>query len=716
MKKCLKCGGAIENGMSFCMNCGNPVPKDDNPAESQAAETLAKQFCPHCGAELKVPDAKFCIGCGKQVDKPAAAAGSAGSAAAGPAGSAVSTVARPAGPATVIDPTVKHDAAEYTTYEPEQPPVQTAYTQGQAADQTAYAPDLPTSQPAPIFEQQATQPQPAAGQTAYAAPGQQAEETEKKAKKPLYKQPPVIIAAAALVLIIAATGALFGMGVLSLGGGSPGDVGVILSADYVMYIKDSELQIANVKTLETFEATSDLFSGSAASYASSGKYLIERLVTITKNGSRIYYPDRLSSDGSYNLYTKTLSGSDIKSGAATRLDTDVRGEYRTSEDGKKLYYIKGDARTLYVYNLKEKTKIAAGVEEFLTDKSGGKLYYLDSNRGLYFKNKNADPEKVDSESELIGASPDLSTVFYLKDGTLYRRKQGDPKVKISAGVVDVIRFYESGEMYYLKETDSDKKTVNILCYYDGASELKIGANDFNPNILTKSVRHALLAYTAYDAEKKEDTYKIAIKNNVFDIEVSKTFIYPRFNVSGTKFYFIDDFNPDLKSGDLWCADIADGAFKTAEKLYDDVVDYGLLRRGGVYYFSELDKSQAAADFYVKGKLVDSDVNYAYGYHKEISDSGNILYFADYNKSKERGVLKSYEGGKPVMIQDDVAKGYGLTKKTAVYLVIEGSSKSGEMYRYDGSKTRKKIDDDVSSIMLINLAGAGGVGYAYISAW
>ena len=47
--KCQNCGADLEQGVSFCRECGSKV--------------ITKTFCRECGTEL-LPGAKFCSSCG----------------------------------------------------------------------------------------------------------------------------------------------------------------------------------------------------------------------------------------------------------------------------------------------------------------------------------------------------------------------------------------------------------------------------------------------------------------------------------------------------------------------------------------------------------------------------------------------------------------------------------------------------------------------------
>ena len=61
MMKCPKCGEELEDGATFCTNCGEKLTS----------------VCPKCGKSLK-PGAKFCSGCGANLAELSKEAGEEG--------------------------------------------------------------------------------------------------------------------------------------------------------------------------------------------------------------------------------------------------------------------------------------------------------------------------------------------------------------------------------------------------------------------------------------------------------------------------------------------------------------------------------------------------------------------------------------------------------------------------------------------------------------
>jgi len=722
MTTCPYCGESLIEGALFCMNCGmslQPPAKEENAA----GDAQKPPVCVNCGAAL-APGAGFCMECGNKVTMRDTAPTDAGSAqpeaqpqTVQPQIAETQVAQQPAQQTvqqqqpTLQQPQMAQPYAQAQPIEQAQQPYAQAQVQAQPfaqAQAQQQPPGAYTQQPVPpppgAYTQQPVPPPVAFAQPAtLAAPD--TPQADAAAKKPFYKKPVIIAAAAALIVLIAAVG--FIAGTSGFGFGAPGlkETEFSVSGDYLAYIKDGEMKVAGVKSLESAEVTSDLLSGAPAKNIAGGGFLNgEGLIQMTANGQRLFYPDRFIADGSYNLFTRTVSGGGKTVGESARLDTDIRGIYRVNENGNAIFYIKGEARTLYSHNMKDRTKIASGVDEFVINRTGTRVYYTDADSGLYFKNRNAAAEKVDSESALIGASPDLSSVYYIKDSTLYRKKINENKERISAGITRFICLYDSGEMYYTKEADSGGKSAETLHYYSGSAETKLSAGlQFN-GVLDLNASAPVLVYTVYESADKNSIYRIAIKGFDMEITVSKTFRDPTISRDGTKLYYVDDFNEVRQTGDLWRADISADGMKQAVQIHDDVFDFLVTSKGGVAYYSEISKNGSSAELLFNGKMLDTDVLIYSA--RENADSGNVLYFTDFNASKGRGALKIGINGKPAAIADDVARFAPFGGKTAVYLVIEGSASTGDLYRYDGSANKKLFDTDVALMLPVYLTGSG----------
>lgn len=65
-------------------------------------------------------------------------------------------------------------------------------------------------------------------------------------------------------------------------------------------------------------------------------------------------------------------------------------------------------------------------------------------------------------SALEYVTDDFSTVYYIKDDSLYKQIKGADKVKIASDVYDVLKIYDSGEIYYLKDKNEEKTLMDYV--------------------------------------------------------------------------------------------------------------------------------------------------------------------------------------------------------------------------------------------------------------
>lgn len=147
-------------------------------------------------------------------------------------------------------------------------------------------------------------------------------------------------------------------------------------------------------------------------------------VYISDDGKYIFFPDKLSIDDvGLNLYFRELADPDAE---AVKIDSDVRG-YAVNDAATLVTYVKGE--NLYQYNIADDTK-----------------------------------EKIASNiSSVEYITEDFSTVYYTKDDSLYKQVIGTDKEKIANDVYDVIKIYDSGEIYYWT---FESKEIYPLDFFD----------------------------------------------------------------------------------------------------------------------------------------------------------------------------------------------------------------------------------------------------------
>lgn len=377
-------------------------------------------ICPNCHKEFP-EDAKFCDVCGTPLvaqPQPEPEA-----------------VPQPEPQAQQIPQPAEQFVPQQDTYaQPEQvqPPVQ-----------TAYAP-----QPEPMPNQwvgQTEQPVQWEGQPAPAP---------KKSKKKFF----IIGGIAAGVAAIAVAVVLI---VMNLGGGS--------RSDYALYLKDGEICYTDFSEKGGMELTDRLFSSgkpSSDEMAYLGSTLSYR-VAFSADGKRVFYCDRGDTGSEFTLYFRDLSKPKIE---PMKLDSGVQWSFAINSAGSEVFYRKADG-SLYRHNLVDKEKIASDTyDDFAVADDCTKVLYAANysydygTYDIYLWHADGEKTKLASDvSSLISVKPDFSTIYYLREGSIYRQVEGaEDREKLASDVYSVICGNSDGQIYFTREDKSDHTLAEFV--------------------------------------------------------------------------------------------------------------------------------------------------------------------------------------------------------------------------------------------------------------
>lgn len=230
--------------------------------------------------------------------------------------------------------------------------------------------------------------------------------------------------------------------------------------NYLFYIKHEELFSANKQNLKTWQV-SEYFADSVEvdnqkmkNYAS----YFSQHVKISEDKKNIFYLDRLESMNKFSLYHRKA---DSKK-EPNKIAKDVT-MFEISNKGDCVSYLRGDG-ALYWHDLEDRKKLASNVTTFHMSEDGKTLLYLTQDGEAYHHIIGKEKQKIDSEMTSFSfVSHDLNTVYYLKMSDLYKKTMGKEPVLLSSDVRQLVRIYESGEIYYLKGTDV---VVNLQDYVE----------------------------------------------------------------------------------------------------------------------------------------------------------------------------------------------------------------------------------------------------------
>ena len=387
--------------MLTCQNCGKELEAGTRFCDACGTPVPEMITCPNCGAQYADGNA-FCMECGTPLAK---------------AQEVVEAPAEPEAPAEKAHETV------FCTNCGSQTSTEFAFCQNCGAS---------------IVED--------------AAPAVVAEK-KKLPKKAILFGAIGVAAVAVLAIVISLVAGAFG-------GGSKGSS----QNNYALYVKDMEIFFSDLKKDEPQQLTarladSDYMDESDLAYS---QYELAYLTCMSEDGKYLFYPDKYdgSSDG-VNLYYKPVKDLDED---GIKIDSDVYA-YTVDSAAKVVTYQKGEEGNLYQYNLKseEKEKIASDVTSFKVSDDGKQILYINEDDNLYLQVIGEDKEKLASEVYYFEyVTEDFKTVYYSKDDTLYKQVIGEDKEKIASDVYQILKIYDTGEVYYTTCEDSEVSLIDYV--------------------------------------------------------------------------------------------------------------------------------------------------------------------------------------------------------------------------------------------------------------
>lgn len=243
-----------------------------------------------------------------------------------------------------------------------------------------------------------------------------------------------------------------------------GNGGKKVKNNYALYLKDSEIFFTDLKKdSAAWQLTSRLIDTEMdeEDLAESG-YMLGIYTYMSEDGKYLFFPDKINDDDEgFNLYYRDVANPEAE---AVKIDSDVVS-YTVNSSATIVTYIKGAEANLYQYKLQDdsKDKIASEVRDFEVSDDGAKISYLNSDGNIYLKYADKDKEKIAGEiASLEHVSADLSTFYYIKDGSLYKHVEGNDREKIASDVYDVLKIYNSGEIYYLTSESEEISLKNYV--------------------------------------------------------------------------------------------------------------------------------------------------------------------------------------------------------------------------------------------------------------
>lgn len=436
----------------------------------------------------------------------------------------------------------------------------------------------------------------------------------------------------------------------------------------------------------------------------------ERYVLYIKDDN-LYYYDAAKKDDSLKIASDVVS-------------------YGFTENDKLIYYI-NDENELYISDKKDKTKLDSDVENVVYALGDKILYVKDDS--LYirgYSEKKNDKEKI--VNDYVGAlvSDDSKKVLIATNEELYLYTiKSNEKVKITGEYKSVVAYddnfdkiiyaennEESTDLSKLlidnkKQDDEDFKEITFSDYLND----KATYEEYSQNQELKDeidVRNEIREYVQ-DVDLGTSTLKIFsngeskdylkdVGSVVYTDLDEESILYFKGEISSKKlniedydylYDFVDDFEKLIDSGSLYLYNGKEDILITDEELVKDARIDGKY----VYYLAEDDDEYELFYATIKGDKVDESGSLDTGiYYSSLKDGlkDGYLYFADMNDDGDAADLKVVKNGEIETIASDVLPENLQTNlnKTKLYYMTEYSDQEGTLNVYNGSKSKKLIDE------------------------
>lgn len=436
----------------------------------------------------------------------------------------------------------------------------------------------------------------------------------------------------------------------------------------------------------------------------------ERYILYIKDDN-LYYYDAAKKDDSLKIASDVVS-------------------YGFTENDKLIYYI-NDENELYISDKKDKTKLDSDVESVVYALGDKILYVKDDS--LYirgYSEKKNDKEKI--VNDYVGAlvSDDNKKVLIATNEELYLYTiKSNEKVKITGEYKSVVAYddnfdkiiyaennEESTDLSKLlidnkKQDDEDFKEITFSDYLND----KATYEEYSQNQELKDeidVRNEIREYVQ-DVDLGTSTLKIFsngeskdylkdVGSVVYTDLDEESILYFKGEISSKKlniedydylYDFVDDFEKLIDSGSLYLYNGKEDILITDEELVKDARIDGKY----VYYLAEDDDEYELFYATIKGDKVDESGSLDTGiYYSSFRDGlkDGYLYFADMNDDGDAADLKVVKNGEIETIASDVLPENLQTNlnKTKLYYMTEYSDQEGTLNVYNGSKSKKLIDE------------------------
>ncbi len=528
-------------------------------------------------------------------------------------------------------------------------------------------------------------------------------------------------------------------------GNSGGDSAIYLKQSEMAMVKGSGAKKVQLTDKLVYENSMDQFD---LEYMANHYY--SKLIKKSKNGDRLFYPSNIIR---LNNYTLTYRDLNKKNGEIVEVASAVT-DYQISENGKIVAYT--SEGILYRYDGDKAESVGEGVLNFSISKDGKTIIYVDGESNICSYKSGKSKKLVKDISVLEYISEDFKEIYYTKNSNLYRKEIGKDAKKIASKIVSVVKIYETGEIYYLKETESKnllkdyveddlkksssdvKKSLKDavaetylydLFFYNGKDGKSVAKNVQQEEIKIASERPVVLfkscdlsnmkkvklskISSVWEVEEKilehismNSKYQVAVEKKVTSIK-QKNIANSLLSESGDVLYFVADIADEMINsyeaiGNLYKMSISGSKAKDAKKYASDIYakEIGIVGDTDVLYYKSVSEVNyiMQGDLYVNKKKSDENVKVGSAVCFKDADAKAVYFLTDWEYQESMGTLKRVKGGKVSEIKKAAHSFYAMEKGEVFFIGdYNVETYAGNLYRHKNGKARK-VDKDVVAIM------------------
>ena len=465
--------------------------------------------------------------------------------------------------------------------------------------------------------------------------------------------------------------------------------GAVNKDNVAFYVQDGELMFTKLSGIKPWEVTEDGVGG---------------YPQLSKNGKKIFYIE--NDDRTLYYRSATNPKKEAEKIASNVLD------FRINEKANRVTYKKNG--NLYQSNLKDSEKIASDVSNWDVSKNGKNVVWLDNEGTGYFAQVGKDKIKIDSDMEIVHVAEDCKTAWYTKEDKLYKKQMKKDKVKIASDVYHVEQVYDSGEIYYVKadkedEDDYYSRAEYELCYYTGRKEISIAKNiTGNVSVAADKAVAVYQVYEDSDGSREIEDTCVAVGKKISKIKLNDVYSYG-VSEDGKFVWALDDVSDS--EGDLYKVKISAKKAQKPTKLSEDVYySYINFVDGKVAYFTDVNLKDSDDEEYEEDSYYDEDDYYVeddydydedddYYYDEDDYDYDEDDYDYDYDYYSSSSPTKGTLNVDKKKVDDDVKLTWlyynEQAKATFYYTDYDSENSCGTLNQLKGKKG-KEIADDVYS--------------------